>query len=122
MLFNNCWNSALTRTRVTEDGDAYFGVAKNSTALHSAAWRAWPATVKLLLERGAAANALDGKGRTALALAVRACVDSYWKHRRTPESVEALLKAGATVRGVEYPSGYPEVDELLKAYGAEAVE
>ena len=107
---------------VTEDGDAYFGVAKNSTALHSAAWRAWPATVKLLLERGAAANALDGKGRTALALAVRACVDSYWKHRRTPESVEALLKAGATVRGVEYPSGYPEVDELLKAYGAEAVE
>jgi ankyrin repeat protein len=103
---------------VTEDGDPYFDVAQNSTALHSAAWRARPATVKSLIERGAPVNALDGKGRTALALAVRACVDSYWKGRRTPESVEALLKAGALVRGVEYPSGYLEVDELLRAHGA----
>ena len=107
---------------LTEYGDPYFDVAQNSTALHSAAWRARPATVKLLLERGAPVNAPDGKGRTALALAVRACVDSYWRGRRTPESVEALLKAGATVRGVEYPSGYAEVDELLKAHGAEALQ
>jgi ankyrin repeat protein len=107
---------------VTEEGDPYFDVAKNSTALHSAAWRAWPSTVKLLIERGTPVNALDGKGRTALALAARACVDSYWKHRRTPESVEALLKAGATVRGIEYPSGYAEVDDLLRAYGAEKLE
>jgi hypothetical protein len=49
-------------------------------------------------------------------------VDSYWKQRRTPESVEALLKAGASTRGVEYPSGYAEVDELLKAYGAGALK
>jgi ankyrin repeat protein len=104
---------------LTEEGDPYFDVAKNSTALHSAAWRVWPATVKLLIERGASVNALDGKGRTALALAVRACVDSHWMGRRTPESVEALLKAGASVRGVEFPSGYAEVDELLKAHGAE---
>jgi ankyrin repeat protein len=107
---------------LTEDGDPYFDVAKNSTALHSAAWRAWPATVKLLVERGTAVNALDGKGRTALALAVRACVDSYWKHRRTPESVEALLNAGANVCSVDYPSGYTDVDELLRAHGAGAVE
>jgi len=59
---------------------------------------------------------LDGKGRTALMLAVRACVDSYWKERRTPESVEALLKAGATVKGVEFPCGYADVDELLKPH------
>jgi ankyrin repeat protein len=103
---------------VTEDGDPYFDVAQNSTALHSAAWRARPSTVKFLIERGAPVNALDGKGRTALALAVRACVDSYWKERRTPESVEALLKAGASIRGVEFPSGYAEVDELLKTHGA----
>jgi ankyrin repeat protein len=107
---------------VTEDADPYFDVAKNSTALHSAAWRARPSTVKLLLERGAPVNMLDGKGRTALALAVRACVNSYWKGRRAPESVEALLRAGASVRGVEYPSGYAEVDELLRAYGAGAIE
>lgn len=107
---------------VTEDGDLYFDLARNSTALHSAAWRAWPATVKLLLERGAAVNALDGKGRTPLMLAVRACVDSSWTQRRTPESVEALLGAGASVRGVAYPSGYAEVDELLRAHGAAAME
>jgi ankyrin repeat protein len=106
----------------TEDGDPYFDVAKNSAALHSAAWRAWPSTVKLLLERGARVDALDAKGRTALMLAVRACVDSYWKQRRTPESVEALLNAGAAVGGVEYPSGYAEVDELLRAHGAEPLE
>jgi len=107
---------------LTEDGDPYFDVTKNSTALHSAAWRAWPSTVKFLLERGASVNVTDDKGRTPLMLAVRACVDSYWKHRRTPESVEALLNAGATVRGVEYPSGYAEVDELLHAHGAKPRE
>jgi ankyrin repeat protein len=107
---------------LTEEGDPYFDVAKNSTALHSAAWRARPSTVKLLIERGAAVNAPDGKGRTALALAVRACVDSYWKERRKPESVKALLEAGASVDGVEFPCGYAEVDELLRAYGAERME
>ncbi len=104
---------------VSEEGDGYFDLARNSTALHSAAWRGWPPTVKLLIERGAPVNAIDGKGRTALVLAVKACVDSYWKMRRTPESVDALLKAGAKVEGVEYPCGYAEVDELLKAHGAD---
>jgi ankyrin repeat protein len=95
------------------EGDMYWDLARDSTALHSAAWRARPATVKLLIERGTPVNVLDGKGRTALALAVKACVDSYWKERRTPESVEALLHAGATVAGIEIPCGYAEVDELL---------
>lgn len=95
------------------EGDMYWDLARDSTALHSAAWRMWPGTVKLLIERGTPVNARDGKGRTALALAVKACVDSYWKERRTPESVEALLKAGATMEGIEIPSGYDEVDELL---------
>jgi len=47
-------------------------------------------------------------------LAVKACVDSYWTNRRSPESVEALLRAGASVKGIDFPSGYAEVDELLK--------
>ncbi len=63
-------------------------------------------------------DAADGKGRTPLALAVRACVDSYWVDRRSPESVEALLRAGASMNGVAFPSGYAEVDELLRRYGA----
>jgi ankyrin repeat protein len=98
-------------------GDGYFDIATNSTALHVAAWKAWHEVVKLLIERGAPVNALDGKGRTALALAVKACVDSYWTNRRTPESVAALLGAGASVNGAEFPCGYSEVDELLRRYG-----
>lgn len=100
-----------------QEGDAYFDIAKDSTALHVAAWRAWPATVKELISRGAPVNALDGKGRSALALAVKACVDSYWTSRRTPESIEALLEAGATAAGIEIPTGYEEADRLLQSYG-----
>jgi ankyrin repeat protein len=60
------------------DGDGYFGIAGNSTALHVAAWRAWPNVVQLLIERGAPVNIKDGIGRTPLMLAVYACVNSYW--------------------------------------------
>src|SRR5207245_1345975 len=98
------------------EGDGYFDIAKDSTPLHVAAWKGLPPTVKLLIERGAPVDAKDGKGSTPLALAVKACVDSYWTYRRTPESVEALLNAGASVEGVAFPSGYAEVDELLRSH------
>jgi hypothetical protein len=51
-----------------------------------------------------------------LALAVKACVDSYWTERRSPESAQALLEAGASVDGIAFPSGYDEVDALLRQY------
>src|SRR5581483_6808140 len=101
-----------------EEGDPYFDIAKSSTALHVAAWRASHAAVRLLLRNGASVNAKDGRGRTPLALAIRACVDSYWTYRRSSESVQALLDAGASVNCVAYPSGYAEVDELLRAHYA----
>jgi len=100
-----------------KEGDGYYDIAKDSTALHVAAWRAHHATVRLLIERGAAIDLPDSKGRTPLALAVRACVDSYWSYRRSRESVEALLRAGASVSHVGFPSGYAEVDELLRSHG-----
>ena len=95
------------------DGDPYYGVAKNSTALHVAAWRAAHETVELLIERGANVNARDGEGRTPLMRAVSACVESYWAAHRSPRSVKALIAAGATRDGVPYPSGYAQVDALL---------
>jgi ankyrin repeat protein len=94
-------------------GDGYFDIAKDSTALHVAAWKLHLPTVQLLIARGAPVNQEDGRGRTPLALAVRACVDSYWTERRSPEPVRALLEAGATLAGVQYPSGYAPVDVLL---------
>jgi ankyrin repeat protein len=102
------------------EGDGYFDEPKGSLAIHIAAWRAQPAIVTLLLERGSPVDLPDPKGRTPLALAIKACVDSYWTYRRTPESVEALLRAGASVRGtgVRFPSGYAEIDDLLRRYGA----
>ena len=102
------------------EGDGYFNIARQSTALHVAAWRAHPSVVKLLIQRGGDVNALDGRGRTPLALAVRACVDSYWQARRTPESVEALLEAGASVSGTKFPCGYAAVDGLLESHGAKS--
>lgn len=99
-------------------GDGYFGIAPSSTALHVAAWKGFPRTVRLLIERDAAVDRRDGEGRTPLSLAVKATVDSYWTERRTPESVAALLGAGASLAGTSYPSGYAEVDELLREHGA----
>jgi ankyrin repeat protein len=97
-------------------GDPYFDIAWNSTALHVAAWRAWPAPVKLLIDRGAPINAVDAKGRTALQLAIKACVDSYWIARRSTSSIEALLQAGASTAGIDLPTGYDEADLLLRRY------
>ncbi len=98
-----------------KEGDGYYGIAKNSTALHVAAWRARHKTVSFLIARGAPVNVMDGAGRTPLALAVKACVDSYWSNRRSSESVKALLDAGASTRGIPLPSGYTEIDALLEA-------
>lgn len=99
-------------------GDGYWDEAPGCQALHVAAWRAQTEVVRLLLARGAPVDVPDAKGRTPLALAVKACVDSYWTEWRSPESVAALLAAGATVVGVPYPCGYGAVDALLGRYGA----
>jgi ankyrin repeat protein len=100
------------------EGDGYFDEPPGSLAIHVAAWRACPAVVKLLIERGSPVDVPDANGRTPLALAIRACVDSYWTEDCSPESIDALLRAGASVSGVGFPCGHAEVDALLGAHGA----
>ncbi len=95
------------------EGDPYFDNTRNSTALHVAAWRAWHDVVRELIARGANVNATDARNRTPLQLAVKACTDAYWKGRRKPDSVAALLAAGATKQGIKLPTGYDAIDALL---------
>jgi len=95
------------------DGDGYWELAPGSTALHVAAWRANHDVVRTLIVAGTPVNATDARGRTALQLAVRACIDSYWEYHRKPDSVAALLAAGARIDGIVLPTGYSAIDELL---------
>ena len=96
------------------EGDAYYDIARNSSALHVAAWRARPEIVKELIARGAWIDAFDAQNRTALQLAVKACIDSYWTDRRSPDSVRLLLEAGASTEEIQLPTGYDEIDVLLR--------
>jgi ankyrin repeat protein len=110
----NLLDLGVSPSSLYRECDGYFAIAKGSTALHVAAWRAWPDVVKELIARGAPVNAMDGQGRTALQLAIKACVDSYWTDRRTPDSVRTLLEAGAWTAGIELPTGYDKIDTLLR--------
>jgi ankyrin repeat protein len=95
-------------------GDGYFSIPAGSLPIHIAAWLGHSPIVQLLIERGALIDVPDKNGNTPLMLAIKACVDSYWMERRTPDSVKALLDAGASPQHVPFPTGYAEVDELLR--------
>lgn len=96
-------------------GDGYYGIPPGSLAIHVAAWRGFPAIIQLLIAAGSPVDVPDKHGQTPLALAVKACVDSYWTLRRSPDSVKALLDAGASASSIPLPTGYDEIDVLLKA-------
>lgn len=98
-------------------GDGYYGIPPESLAIHVAAWRGFPAIVQILIDAGSPVDVPDKHAQTPLSLAVKACIDSYWKERRSPESVKALLAAGASPAQIPLPTGYNEIDVLLKAAG-----
>ncbi|OQP41083.1 hypothetical protein A4H97_15925 [Niastella yeongjuensis] len=96
------------------NGDGYYGIPTGSLAIHVAAFRGYPEVVKTLIAAGSPVDVPDKNGQTPLALAIKACVDSYWTARRSPDSVKALLDAGASVKHIPYPCGYKEVDVLIE--------
>jgi hypothetical protein len=75
--------------------------------------------VKLLIERGAAIEALNRAGFTPLAMAVTAMTEmSEWTPHESTEIVAELLRAGAdTAKVRKFPSGSDETDDLLRRYG-----
>ena len=72
--------------------------------------------MKELITGGAPVNAPDARGRTALQLAVKACLDSHWTEIRSPDSVRALLGAGASIAGIQLLTGYEEIDDLFRQH------
>lgn len=97
-------------------GDGYYGTPPNSLPIHVAAWHNYPPVVQLLIDNGAAIDQPDANGDTPLMLNVRACTESYWTRRRSPDAVAALLKAGASADKAPFHCGYAEIDKLLREY------
>lgn len=78
------------------EGDAYWGIPPGSLPIHVAAWMLHPASVSLLLERGATLHQPDANGSTPLMLAEKACADSYWKGRCSTELIDILSGSPTT--------------------------
>jgi ankyrin repeat protein len=108
-------NLGIPANEPYRNGDGYYEIPTGSLAIHVAAFRGYPAVVKTLIAAGSPVDVADKNGRTPLALAIKACVDSYWMARRSPDSVKALLEAGASVTNIHFPCGYEPVDTLLAA-------
>jgi ankyrin repeat protein len=95
------------------------GGSRDDTALHVAIWRERTPVVKLLLDRGAPLEQVNGRGVTPLEMAVNALTaQSEWTPHDSMDIVSALLVAGARVDTVRrFPTGSAAADALLRQYG-----
>jgi hypothetical protein len=98
--------------------DPAAGIGTGLNGFHWAANRGQLVTVKLLIERGAPLEAKNHYGGTVLGTAVWSAV--HEPRPDHPAIIEALLRAGARVDAVGYPTGNERVDELLRRHGAGA--
>ena len=96
--------------------DPQGGNATGLNALHWAANRGQLETVRMLLERRPLLEVRNMYGGTVLSGTVWSAI-----HEPRPahvEIIEELLKAGARVDAVEYPTGTEVLDRVLERYGA----
>jgi hypothetical protein len=111
----------LGQTRVaeqllTQGADLVRGNGTGLNGFHWAANRGNLETVRVLIAQGCPLEEPSSYGGTVLGSAVWAAL-----HETQPDHlaiIEALLQAGASVDGADYPSGDKAVDQLLQRYGA----
>ena len=111
-----CWlgQVGVARKLLDAGADPANGTATGLSALHWAANRGQRAAVELLLAHKAPMEQRKMYDATALDVAV-------WSALNEPRgdqlgAILALLKAGADVKAVQYPTGNAEVDALLARY------
>lgn len=108
--------TTVAETLLNQGVDAEAGNRTGLNALHWAANRGQLECVRLLIERQTPLETRSMYGGTALGTAV-------WSALHEPRGeqlpiIEALLDAGARVNEAGYPTGNPQIDELLRRYGA----
>ncbi len=111
-----CWlgQIGVARRLLDAGADPATGTATGLSALHWAANRGQRSAVELLLAHNAPMEQRRMYDATALDVAV-------WSAINEPRgdqlgAILALLKAGADVKAVDYPTGNMEVDALLARY------
>jgi len=108
--------TSVVKAFLGEGVDAEGGAATGLNALHWSVNRGQLETVQLLLETGVSLEVRNMYGGTALGAAIWAFF--YEKRPSHVAIIEALLKAGARVEAVDYPTGAEAIDVLLERHGA----
>ena len=108
--------TTVVKSLLEEGADAEGGAATGLNALHWAVNRGQLETVQLLLETRASLEVRNMYDGTALGAALWAAI--YESRPAHVAIIEALLKAGAQVAAVDYPTGVTAIDVLLERYGA----
>ena len=108
--------TSVVKFLLGEGADAEGGSATGMNALHWAVNRGQLETVQLLLDAGVSLEVRNMYGGTALGTTIWAAIHET----RTAHVaiIETLLKAGARVQAVDYPTGIEPIDVMLERYGA----
>lgn len=105
----------LLANGVAPSGGALTGL----DAVHWSANRGQTKALQLLLQARAPTETINMYGGTALGATVWSAINE--PREAQLEAMEMLLKAGANVRAVEFPTGNSEVDAVLSRYRAQTI-
>lgn len=117
-LSNACFlgRTEVVRAMTAAGVDVTAGTATGMDGIHWAVNRGRLETVRLLIALGAPLETINMHGTTTLGTAVWSAINE--PKRDHLEIIGVLLEAGANVDAAEYPTGAPEIDALLRGYGA----